>query len=102
DSGEVVDLYAGVGLFSVALAALGRLEVTAVEGDRTSGADLGENARPHAPRLQTHVASVEAYLASRSAAARAKGRSSGEATLVLDPPRTGLSKEAVESIIRLA
>jgi 23S rRNA (uracil1939-C5)-methyltransferase len=95
DTGEVLDLYAGVGLFSVALAALGRLEVTAVEGDRVSGADLRENARPHAPRLHAHVASVEAHLASRS-----RGRR--PSTLVVDPPRTGLSKEAAESIVRLA
>ena len=94
DAGEVVDLYAGVGLFSVVLAALGRLEVTAVEGDRGSGADLRENARPHAPRLDAHITSVEAYLASR-------GRRSA-ATLLVDPPRTGLSKEAAESIVRLA
>jgi len=40
DGGEVVDLYAGVGLFAVSLAALGHLEVSAVEGDRASGADL--------------------------------------------------------------
>ena len=104
DTGEVVDLYAGVGLFSVVLAALGRLEVTAVEGDRTSGADLRENARPHAPRLDAHIASVEAYLASR-AGGRAPGkggRARRPATLLMDPPRTGLSREAVESIIRLA
>ena len=44
--GEIVDLYAGVGLFSVTLAAMGCLEVTAVEGDRSSGEDLRENARP--------------------------------------------------------
>jgi 23S rRNA (uracil1939-C5)-methyltransferase len=94
DTGEVVDLYAGVGLFSVVLAALGRLEVTAVEGDRASGADLRENARPHAPRLETHIISVEAYLASR------RGRR--PATLLVDPPRTGLSKEAADSIVRLA
>jgi 23S rRNA (uracil1939-C5)-methyltransferase len=98
DSGEVIDLYAGVGLFSVVLAALGRLEVTAVEGDRTSGADLRENARAHAPRLDVHIGSVEAYLASR---AGKPGRARRPSTLLLDPPRTGLSKEAAESIIRL-
>jgi 23S rRNA (uracil1939-C5)-methyltransferase len=98
DTGEVVDLYAGVGLFSVVLAALGRLEVTAVEGDRASGADLRDNARAHAPRLDVHVGSVEAYLAARAGKA---GRARRPATLLLDPPRTGLSKEAAESIIRL-
>ena len=104
DTGEVLDLYAGVGLFSVALAALGRLDVTAVEADRVSGADLRENARPLAPRLDTQIASVEAYLASRAA-----GRPSGKVarhrappTVIVDPPRTGLSKEAAESIVRLA
>lgn len=103
DTGEVLDLYAGVGLFAVALAALGRLEVTAVEGDRLSGADLRENARPHAPRLGTHVASVEAFLASRAAGASTRAaRTRGPATLIVDPPRTGLSKEAAGSIVRLA
>ena len=43
--GAVLDLYAGVGLFSVALAASGRREVTAVEGDRVSGADLERTPR---------------------------------------------------------
>jgi tRNA/tmRNA/rRNA uracil-C5-methylase (TrmA/RlmC/RlmD family) len=94
DSGEVLDLYAGVGLFCVALAALGRLEVTAVEGDRASGADLRENARAQSPRLVTHIESVEGYLARRGGGA--------PATVVVDPPRTGLSKEAAAGILRLA
>jgi len=92
DSGEVIDLYAGVGLFAVTLAALGRLEVTAVEGDRASGADLRENARPHAPRLHAQITRVEDYLAGR--------RSRRPATIVIDPPRTGLSKDAAEGIVR--
>ena len=92
DTGEVLDLYAGVGLFSVPLAALGRLEVTAVEGDRTSGADLRENARAHEPRLHVHVTAVEEYLASRRAAV---------AAVIVDPPRTGMSKEATDRLVRL-
>ncbi len=94
ETGEVVDLYAGVGLFSVALAAVGRLEVTAIEGDRSSGADLRENARSQAPRLDARVGRVEEYLASR------RGRP--PATLIIDPPRTGLSKEAADTIVRLS
>jgi 23S rRNA (uracil1939-C5)-methyltransferase len=82
-----------VGLFSLPLAAMGQLEVTAVEGDRASGADLRDNARAHAPRLQVHVAGVEEYLASRRKA---------PATVIIDPPRTGLSKEAAERLIRMA
>ena len=92
EAGEVLDLYAGVGLFSVPLAAAGHLEVTAVEGDRASGADLRENARVHEPRLRAHVSGVEEYLAARQGT---------PATVIVDPPRTGLSKEAGERLARL-
>ena len=91
--GEIVDLYAGVGLFSVALAALGSLEVTAVEGDRSSGEDLRENARPYGPRLAARVERVEDYLASRGRRA--------PAAIIVDPPRAGLSQPATSSLIRL-
>ena len=90
--GEIVDLYAGVGLFSVALAALGREEVTAVEGDRSSGADLRENARPYEPRLAARVARVEDYLGSRRKPPSA---------IILDPPRTGVSQPAISGLVRL-
>jgi 23S rRNA (uracil1939-C5)-methyltransferase len=93
DGGEVVDLYAGVGLFSVVLAAIGRLEVTAVEGDHTSGADLRENARRHEPRLKAHVKSVEGFLADRSGTA---------AAIVVDPPRTGMSADALGALVKLS
>jgi 23S rRNA (uracil1939-C5)-methyltransferase len=92
DHGEVLDLYAGVGLFSVPLAAMGHLEVTAVEGDRASGADLRENARELAPRLRALVSGVEEYLAARKTA---------PATIVVDPPRAGLSKAAGERLVDL-
>src|SRR4029078_10763241 len=74
-------------------AATGHLEVTAVEGDRASGADLRENARPYAPRLRTHVGGVEAYLGRRRAA---------PAAVIVDPPRTGMSKEAIDRVARMA
>lgn len=91
--GEVLDLYAGVGLFSVALAATGHLEVTAVEGDRASGDDLRANARPFAPGLRVHVERVEDYLA---------GRRTAPATVIVDPPRTGLSRGAFEALVKQA
>jgi 23S rRNA (uracil1939-C5)-methyltransferase len=92
DTGEILDLYAGVGLFSASLAAMGHLEVTAVEGDRASGTDLRENARALAPRLKTHLSGVEDYLAAR------KGT---PASVIVDPPRTGLSKDASERLARM-
>jgi 23S rRNA (uracil1939-C5)-methyltransferase len=81
--GEILDLYAGVGLFSVPLAAMGHLEVTAVEGDRAGGADLRENGRAHEPRLKTYISGVEEFLAERRRT---------PAAMIVDPPRTGLSK----------
>jgi 23S rRNA (uracil1939-C5)-methyltransferase len=59
----VLDLYAGVGLFSVSLAARRRAEVTAVEGDGSSAADLRTNAASFSPRLRTVARSVEDFLA---------------------------------------
>jgi tRNA/tmRNA/rRNA uracil-C5-methylase (TrmA/RlmC/RlmD family) len=91
--GRVTDLYAGVGVFAVSLAALGWTSVTAVEGDRTTGADLAENARPFAG-LHVARAPVEAFLAKR--------RGDGEETLLVDPPRTGLSREAMVGVIARA
>src|SRR5262249_13325328 len=59
---RVADLYAGVGLFSVALAASGR-QVVAVEGDPYAGADLASNAKPWPDRLLITNASVERAVA---------------------------------------
>ena len=91
--GHTVDLYAGVGLFSVALAAAGHSDVTAVEGDRSSARDLRQNARPFAPRVHPKSLSVEDYLSSSK---------HGIEALIVDPPRTGMSKPAVEGVLRAA
>jgi 23S rRNA (uracil1939-C5)-methyltransferase len=89
---RVIDLYAGVGLFAVALAASG-LSVTAVEGDPISGADLERNTARWSARMRARRTSVE-YAAARM--------TTGEAdTIVLDPPRTGMSPEALSAVTRL-
>lgn len=90
---DVLDLYAGVGLFSVAFAAGGRRGLTAVEGDRSSGADLTHNAAQFGDTIRVVSSSVEDYLSQVS---------SSPATVIVDPPRTGLSRQTIESIIRLA
>ena len=89
--GPVLDLYAGVGLFSVSLAALGRRGITAVEGDRTSGRDLQRNAMPFAAVLRVSVDSVEQFL---------KRRGEQAATIIVDPPRTGISRDAMNAVVR--
>jgi 23S rRNA (uracil1939-C5)-methyltransferase len=96
--GPVLDLYAGVGLFSIALAAAGRREITAVEGDRASGADLRHNARQScvpSGALTPVLDSVERHLQ------RPPRGPSVPATVIVDPPRTGMSTEVVGSIVIL-
>jgi 23S rRNA (uracil1939-C5)-methyltransferase len=90
-AGRTVDLYAGVGLFGLSLAASGADEVTLVEGDATSSADLHHNAGPFGTRVHVQRRSVESYLTS---AAKATG-----GTFIVDPPRTGLSPEALAGIV---
>ena len=90
-AGDVLDLYAGVGLFSVALVATADARVVAVEGDPVSGRDLLRNASAFGDRLRVVRASVEAYL-SQSVGA--------PSTILVDPPRTGMSKEVCEAVAR--
>jgi tRNA/tmRNA/rRNA uracil-C5-methylase (TrmA/RlmC/RlmD family) len=92
DDGEVLDLYAGVGLFSVALASSGRRGICAVEGDRTSGRDLQRNASRFGGAIHVWLDSVEQYLKRRS------GPTAG--TVIVDPPRTGISTDAIQAIVR--
>ena len=87
--GGVLDLYAGVGLFAMALAGSGRGDVTAVEGAGPGGAELRENAAAF-PSLVTAVAApVERYLA---------GAGALPPTVIVDPPRTGLSKPVIAAL----
>ena len=83
---RVVDLYAGVGLFALAVAVARDGGVTAVEGDPTMAADLRRNAEPLAPAVEVVHASVEGFLAGAG--------DLGDATVIVDPPRAGLSREA--------
>ena len=59
--GEVIDLYAGVGLFAVTAAAFRGARVTAVEGDRVAAADLAANAASSGAVTAVHR-SVEDFL----------------------------------------
>ena len=73
----------------MALAARGS-RVTAVESDATSAADLSQNARPW-DRLSTVHLPVEMFLRDR--------RGSSADVIVLDPPRAGVSSEALDGLI---
>lgn len=91
--GPVLDLYAGVGLFGLCLAASGRHQVVAVEGHGASAADLKVNATPFGDAVRVERTSVERYLAGH--------RPSQPFTLVLDPPRTGMTRDAAAGAVAL-
>jgi len=90
---RVLELYAGIGNFGLAIAREGAL-VTFVEGNASALADARYNARVnHIGRCRFRSESAEAFLA---------GAAPGEYDLVLmDPPRTGLSKEALAGLVHL-
>lgn len=90
---RVLELYAGIGNFGLVIAREGAL-VTFVEGNASALADARYNARAnHIGRCRFRSESAEAFLA---------GSSPGEYDLVLmDPPRTGLSKEALAGLVHL-
>lgn len=88
--GRFVDLYAGVGLFAVSMAARGQSGI-AIEGDPVSAGDLALNAAPYEERLGTRVASVEVAVARVPA--------TQPDVVVVDPPRTGISTEALAGLI---
>jgi 23S rRNA (uracil1939-C5)-methyltransferase len=93
--GPVIDLYAGVGLFGLSLAAAGRELVTSVEGDPIAGSNLMRNAQPFEGRVAVARRSVETYVGS------IRPPEVAEATVIVDPPRTGISKQAIAHIARL-
>ena len=88
--GRFVDLYAGVGLFAVSLAARGQSGL-AIEGDPTSAGDLASNAVVYEERLGTRPVSVESAVATLP--------KTPPDVVIVDPPRTGLSAEVVAGLI---
>jgi len=96
-AGPVIDLYAGVGLFGLSLAAAGQASVIAVEGDSVSGADLKRNAEPFGERVRLERRSVEQFVA----LARDRKENLTGATMIVDPPRTGMTREALTGVIGL-
>jgi 23S rRNA (uracil1939-C5)-methyltransferase len=93
DEGPVIDLYAGGGLFGLSLLAAGTDHVTLIEGDQVSGADLQSNAEPFRAHAHVERSSVEEFLA--------RHRSATAQTVIVDPPRTGLSRDATAGIVAM-
>jgi 23S rRNA (uracil1939-C5)-methyltransferase len=86
-----IDLYAGVGLFSIPLAR--RCEqVTAVEGSASAAADLRVNVARAGAKVDVHQISVDEYIAEATTKPE---------LLVADPPRAGLGKVVAGHLVRL-
>lgn len=90
-AGNIADLFAGVGLFAAEAASRGA-EVIAVESDPSSSADLAQNLKAFGLSARAVREPVESWLA---------GRASVPDTVIVDPPRTGLSNEARRRLIEV-
>jgi len=91
-SGQIaLDLYAGVGLFALALAP-SFAQVIAVEASQTSHADLLHNSGAQVKAVR---ARTEHYL-------QKLGRKLRADLVVVDPPRAGLGERVVQSLVELA
>jgi 23S rRNA (uracil1939-C5)-methyltransferase len=89
-NGEVLDLYAGVGVFAVSAALARGVRVTAVEGDRVAAADLASNVAAAGGSMVAVHQAVEDFV-SRTPVS----------TAIVDPPRTGMSRDALNGVLRL-
>jgi 23S rRNA (uracil1939-C5)-methyltransferase len=91
-----VDLYAGVGLFTLQLAR--RFEqVYAVEGNRAAANHGVENARANGlSNVRYEAISVEAWLKYKAAALP------GPDLVLLDPPRAGVGPQVIERLAAIA
>lgn len=86
---RIVDLFCGVGLFSVPLAVKGR-DVTAIEWSPVAFDDLGRNAKANGVKIERLPLSVGTALAT---GLKLKG-----ATTIVDPPRRGLDTLELDAI----
>lgn len=86
-----LDLYSGVGLFSIPLARRFR-SVTAVETGSSAARDLEFNAERAGVAVEVRHEAVEAFL---------EGCAGAPDFVLADPPRAGLGKAAVRHLLRL-
>ncbi|HEV8209291.1 MAG TPA: TRAM domain-containing protein [Vicinamibacterales bacterium] len=98
----VLDLYAGVGLFAVAAAVIRGARVTAVEGDARAAADLQANGQAIGGTMTTVQAPVESVGGTGAGVFSVSAVPDMKAgTVIVDPPRTGMSREALDAVLRV-
>jgi 23S rRNA (uracil1939-C5)-methyltransferase len=97
----VADLYAGAGLFAVSAALVRGANVIAVEGDRMAAEDLHVNAAAAGGQLTTAHQPVENFAAWFPRVMNKLPGGLAIETVVVDPPRTGMSREALDGVLTL-
>jgi tRNA/tmRNA/rRNA uracil-C5-methylase (TrmA/RlmC/RlmD family) len=89
--GALLDLYAGVGLFAVSVGR-GFAKVVASEADNRAVKHLKHNLKKNAVRAEAKAERAEATLSGE--------RLADAETVILDPPRIGLTKEARRALVQ--
>ena len=104
--GTLADLYAGAGLFSIAAGVTRAASVMTVEGDSFAADDLSANATAAGIKIYAVKGAVERFLTSGAIRVlteklTAKAGAAGPIveTVIVDPPRTGMSPEALAAMI---
>ena len=97
--GSLVDLYAGVGLFSVAAAVTRGASVMAVEGDPYAADDLHANGVAAGVGIYTVKGPVEGFTAGAFRVLGAMVKRPIVETVIVDPPRTGMSQKALDAVL---
>ena len=93
---EVLELYCGVGVFSIALAEkIPALRCTGIELNKKAISFAKSNALKH------QVAARCRFLAQDAGSGLAKYRSRSDLLLLLDPPRGGVEKDTLAKIVNL-
>lgn len=92
---HLIDLYCGVGLFACAAAQAGARRITGIEHSSDA---------IHSARLNAKARGIDATFTCADSAALPENRLTlcppEETALVVDPPREGLSPQAIETILR--
>ena len=99
--GSLADLYAGVGLFAVAAAVTRGAGVFAVESDRHAADDLHANLTSAGVKMMMMRGPVEGLAAGTIRALGPRFSGPLAETAIVDPPRTGMSRDAMDTVLGL-
>ena len=99
--GSLADLYAGVGLFAVAAAVTRGAGVFAVESDRHAADDLHANLTSAGVKMMMMRGPVEGLAAGTIRALGRRFSGPLAETGIVDPPRTGMSRDAMDAVLGL-